>query len=239
MIMAMADSASEALGRVLRAFRERKGLSRAQLAEKVRAHHNQIQKLENGERKLTIEWIERLAPHLGTTAEGFLAELRPQPRPVGEIGKKAEISETLIPPRSVYTSNPWPRDLRVLGMAECGPDGWSLWNGDVIEMTSRPPNLAGAQHGYAVYIVGDSMEPRYFAGELAYIHPGKPVSIGDFVLVQVRPPEGDETPRAVLKRLVRRSPTKLTLEQYNPKKTTEIRLSDVISVHQVVGAGKS
>src|SRR5512146_2185300 len=23
--------------------------------------------------------------------------------------------------------------LRVLGMAECGPDGWSLWNGDVID----------------------------------------------------------------------------------------------------------
>ena len=23
----------------------------------------------------------------------------------------------------------------VLGMAECGPDGWSLWNGDIIDTT--------------------------------------------------------------------------------------------------------
>jgi len=27
-------------------------------------------------------------------------------------------------------------------MAECGPDGWSLWNGDVIDMIARPASLA-------------------------------------------------------------------------------------------------
>ena len=31
------------------------------------------------------------------------------------------------------------------------------------------------------------MEPRYYAGELAHIHPGKPITIGAFVLVQIRP----------------------------------------------------
>jgi phage repressor protein C with HTH and peptisase S24 domain len=126
----------------------------------------------------------------------------------------------------------------VLGMAECGPDGWSLWNGDVIDTIPRPSNLMGAPKAYAVYIVGDSMEPRYYSGELAHIHPGKPVTIGAFVLVQMRPEHDGDTPKAVVKRLIKRSATKLVLEQYNPAKKFELKLDDVVSIHRVVGSGE-
>ena len=143
------------------------------------------------------------------------------------------------PGASVYSPERWPRDLRVLGMAECGPDGWSLWNGEVIEMTSRPPNLAGAALAYAVYVVGDSMEPRYHSGELVYVHPGRPVDVGAYVLVQVKPAHDGEAPKAVVKRLVRRSATKVTLEQFNPRKTVELKASDIISMHRVVGSGEA
>ncbi len=126
----------------------------------------------------------------------------------------------------------------VLGMAECGADGWSLWNGDIIDTIPRPMNLAGAPKAYAVYIVGDSMEPRYYSGELAHIHPGKPVTIGAFVLVQIRPDHDGETPKAVVKRLIKRSATKVTLEQYNPPKKFDIKTDDIVSIHRVVGSGE-
>lgn len=126
----------------------------------------------------------------------------------------------------------------VLGMAECGPDGWSLWNGDIIDTIPRPMNLAGAPRAYAVYIVGDSMEPRYYSGELAHIHPGKPVTIGAFVLVQIRPDHDGDTPKAVVKRLIKRSATKITLEQYNPAKKFDIKTDDIVSIHRVVGSGE-
>jgi len=126
----------------------------------------------------------------------------------------------------------------VLGMAECGPDGWSLWTGDIIDTIPRPMNLAGAPKAYAVYIVGDSMEPRYYSGELAHIHPGKPVTIGAFVLVQIRPDHDGETPKAVVKRLIKRSATKVTLEQYNPPKKFDIKTDDIVSIHRVVGSGE-
>lgn len=138
-----------------------------------------------------------------------------------------------------YSAERWPRDLRVLGMAECGPDGWSLWNGEVIEMTSRPPNLAGAALAYAVYVVGSSMEPRYHSGELVYVHPGRPVNVGAYVLVQVKPVHDGDAPKAVVKRLVRRSATKVTLEQFNPKKMIELKTGDIISMHRVVGSGEA
>jgi len=142
-------------------------------------------------------------------------------------------------PAPIYSAERWPRDLRVLGMAECGPDGWSLWNGEIIEMTSRPPNLAGAALAYAVYVIGSSMEPRYHSGELVYVHPGRPVDVGAYVLVQVKPSADGEAPRAVIKRLVRRSATKVTLEQFNPKKTVELKTGDIISIHRVVGSGEA
>lgn len=132
----------------------------------------------------------------------------------------------------------WPRDLRVLGLAECGPDGWSHMNGEVIGMTSRPPSLAGAPQAYAVYVVGDSMEPRYHSGEIVFIHPGRPVTPGAYVLVQLKPADGDPAPRAILKRLVRRSASKITLEQFQPAKTIEVKSTELVSMHRVVGSGE-
>lgn len=105
-------------------------------------------------------------------------------------------------------------------------------------MAPRPPSLAGVPKAYAVYAKGDSMEERYYAGELVYINPARPVEPGNFVLVQLKPAHDGEPPGAVLKRLVRRSATKVVLEQFNPPKKIEIKTSDIVSMHRVVGTGE-
>ena len=132
-----------------------------------------------------------------------------------------------------------PERLKVLGMAECGPDGWSLWNGDVIDMIERPASLNGVPSAYAVYVVGASMEPRYHPGELVHIHPGKPLTVGAYVLVQRRPKNDGDPPLAVIKRLARRTGNKIVLEQFNPPRTFEIRNDDIVSIHRVVGSGEA
>jgi hypothetical protein len=48
-----------------------------------------------------------------------------------------------------------------------------------------------------------------------------------------------KTSKAVVKRLVRRSATKVTLEQFNPKKTIELKSSDVLPMHRNVGSGEA
>jgi phage repressor protein C with HTH and peptisase S24 domain len=232
----------------LRAAREAAGFkSASDAAQRFRWRASTYMAHENGQNGIRTEPALAYARAFGVDPGWLMTGLRadrPEAAQRGERQRSSRASrgqhETgTAPVDALYSGERWPRDLRVLGMAECGPDGWSLWNGEVIEMTSRPPNLAGAALAYAVYVVGDSMEPRYHSGELVYVHPGRPVDVGAYVLVQVKPKDDGDAPRAVVKRLVRRSATKVMLEQFNPKKTIELKTGDILSMHRVVGSGEA
>ncbi|WP_246388849.1 helix-turn-helix domain-containing protein [Microvirga mediterraneensis] len=69
----------------LRSLRTKNNLSQAQLAELAGTSQPQIKRLEDGERKLTKEWAERLAPHLHVSAEELLFPPRMVPL-VGYVG---------------------------------------------------------------------------------------------------------------------------------------------------------
>lgn len=56
----------------LKKIREKAGLTQTALAERVGTTQPQILRLENGSRKLTMEWAKRLAPALQTTPEVIL-----------------------------------------------------------------------------------------------------------------------------------------------------------------------
>jgi phage repressor protein C with HTH and peptisase S24 domain len=195
-------------------------LSQPQLAKKAGSiTYQAIQQLEAGG---GTKHLVAIARALGVSAEWLQDGTGPAP------------SGKIAPSRAALAEK-----LKVLGMAECGADGWSLWNGDVIDMVDRPASLAGVANAYGVYVVGGSMEPRYFPGELVLIHPGKPVTLGAFVLVQRKPKQDGEPPLAVIKRLIKRTASKITLEQFNPAKSFDIRSDDIVSVHRVVGASEA
>ena len=223
------------LAKRLQDVMERAGLTQAALARKASqfgepVSQQVVQHLTSG-RNTTSKSLVPIAKALDVSVEWLTT---------GEGGSFA-VKGGAAGMRAGKTARDQARDnerVPVLGMAECGPDGWSLWNGDIIDTIPRPLNLMGAPRAYAVYIVGDSMEPRYYSGELAHIHPGKPVTIGAFVLVQMRPDHDGETPKAVVKRLIKRSATKITLEQYNPAKKFDIKTDDIVSIHRVVGSGE-
>jgi transcriptional regulator with XRE-family HTH domain len=56
----------------IREWRRRKGLSMAELARLTRTTASQISKIERGERRLTVEWLGRLAPALGCRRQDLL-----------------------------------------------------------------------------------------------------------------------------------------------------------------------
>lgn len=127
--------------------------------------------------------------------------------------------------------------IPVYGHAMGGKHGEFVLNGNQIADVLAPASLANVKDAYAVYIVGSSMEPRYSAGEVAFIHPGMPVKKGDYVVAQIATDE-NSAPLAFVKRFVSFDDRRLKLEQLNPKKTLEFPKAKVVSVHLVWMAGR-
>lgn len=129
--------------------------------------------------------------------------------------------------------------IPVYGHAMGGKDGQFVLNGNKVADVVAPPSLAGVPEAYAVYVVGDSMAPRYFAGETVFVNPRLPVRKDDFVVAQIAAggaPEGD-APLAYVKRFVSMDANSLKLAQYNPPKTLKFPRDRVVSVHRIIMGG--
>ena len=103
---------------------------------------------------------------------------------------------------------------------------------DPIDRVATPPWLIHARDCYAVNVIGDSMEPRYYAGEQIYVSPNKAPAPGDFVVVQIRE---DHVHKAIVKRLVQ-SGDEIVLEQLNPATKITYQVDEVKSIHVVTGS---
>ncbi len=81
----MADHADKNGGpNYLKAWREFRGMSQADLADAVGTNQNMIGYLESGERGLSAKWLRKLAPAL-KTQPGFILEHDPSALPTDII----------------------------------------------------------------------------------------------------------------------------------------------------------
>jgi hypothetical protein len=126
--------------------------------------------------------------------------------------------------------------IPVYGSAVGGIDGEFVLNGSILYEVMAPPSLSPVSGAYAVQVSGESMEPRYFDGEVVFVDPTRRVTKGDFVVAQIIMDESD-TRLAYIKRFVRHNAEELVLEQYNPPKRLTFPHENVHSVHFVVMGG--
>ncbi len=131
------------------------------------------------------------------------------------------------------------RDLPVRGVAAAGSDALFITNGEPHDWLLRPAVLIGVNEAYAVVAAGTSMEPRYFDGEVVFVHPGRRVAPGPhtFVVVQFYPQEEGEAPKAVIKKYERLTGSELVLSQYNPPQELRFPVETVKSIHLIVNPG--
>ena len=105
---------------------------------------------------------------------------------------------------------------------------------DPIEWRGRPSILEGVPDAFAMYVVNDSMEPRYRQGDLLLVHPHRPVKPGNDVLcVKI---SGNREHLAMIKQLVRANSKEVVLLQYNPHKEIVIPRAEVANLYRVMGA---
>jgi len=112
-------------------------------------------------------------------------------------------------------------------------DGYTSFNGEIVERVQCPSGLEDVAGLYATMVAGTSMTDRFEPGNYVFAHPNKPARRGDYVVIQIAGRDGDP-PSGYVKRLVSRSDGKLTVEQLNPPEKLVFDGDHVVSVHKVV-----
>lgn len=239
------------LGRALKSAREHRDLTQLDVAKALKVSRAAVSQWEAGTTEPSTENLINVCELLGISLEaatgGMVQHMRLEP-PIEIEGKIFESSITDRRPemrnienevrRSMYNRVPdrasLPSDVPVYGVAVGGSDAEFLINGEIVDYVRRPDGILRARDVYAIYVVGSSMAPRFEEGELVYVSPSRPVSIGDYVVIQLKPKGEAEPKKALIKRLSRRSPANVTLEQFNPANTFKIDIHNIDTIHRVI-----
>lgn len=189
----------------IKELRKARGLSLEKVAQGADTTKGQIQKLENGTRRLTQEWMERIAPVLGCKPFELIW--------TDDVKEPFELSNI-------------ESHLQVKGKVAAGQ--WlevSLMDDDKYQMipVDRIEKYSGRQ--YALRVEGDSIDKYARDGEyiicLAFADLGREVKTGDLVVVERTDSAGRV--EATVKRVrVAGSRVELWPESTNPKLQNKI-----------------
>lgn len=106
-------------------------------------------------------------------------------------------------------------------------------SGDVIDWVERPHGLRNAQHSYALYVTGISMEPLYRQGDIIFLHPGRPPRSGDVVVIQTQTHK-DADIISYVKEFVRRTDDGVLVKQFNPEAEIVFKHDTIKEIHRVM-----
>ena len=199
-------------------FRTARGWSLQQLASASGTSKSQIDKLERGDRRLTVDWMVRLGKALGCDPRALM--LQPGLAPIAA----ADASATgLIPVRGWQTAP----------MQKTGLNNQLIFTDTPVDQVGRPAYLLHAKDAYALYVVDDAMIPMFRPRQLLFVNPYKPASPGGGVVVTTT--QGGVSIREYVGGKQGAKPS-VILRAYHPaRRDTTVPLNAIASLHAVVG----
>jgi phage repressor protein C with HTH and peptisase S24 domain len=202
-------------GEKIKAEREKRSWSQADLGRKVGISQVAIKKIEDGDTRQS-KHLARIAIELGLP----LAEIDPSLPSEPDAGRTLER-------RQIYGAN----DFRIYAAAEGGP-GEIIRSSDPVDWVPRPAPVAHVKDAYGLYVMGESMVPEYRPGDVALVNPTLP-QIGGEVYIFYAELEG--TARATIKHLRRATGDKWLVSQHNKPKDFELSRKEWQWAHRVIG----
>ncbi len=184
------------------------GITPTELARHIGMSGPALRRYVRGELTVSIEIADKVARYFGVTVEEVIG-------------------------RPLKSGVPAAARIPLYGSAQGGAGADITDVSTPIETIPAPEYLRSRADSYAVYCVGGSMEPRYFAGEILFVDPHRPPRRDDYVVVQLK---NGGTAHAMVKRFVSRNDKEVVLEQHNPSKEIRLAAKTVVAIHRVVGA---
>jgi phage repressor protein C with HTH and peptisase S24 domain len=215
---------------------QRVDASQADLARHLRLAPSAVSRMLKGERQMKPLEVVHIASFLRVPEDEVLRHAVDSavPAPAADAPRRGRgrprSSEAATPPASAPRLLQESERIPIRSGARGGTDQEMFLEDGPIGYTPRPANLGGVRAAYAIYMVGDSMEPRYEPGWLLHVNPFKPPTRGRDVVVY-------KIDQAVLiKQFVGWEGDTLVLRQLNPPGTLRIPRDQVRECHLVVGA---
>jgi len=213
------------VGEAIRRARKQRGRVMRNIAERLEIDVAAIGNWETGRNLPSTENLLQVANYLRVdpTALGrgdviFLDD--------ESLNEAEQITGEIVPPQG-------PSDVPLMGVTYGGDDGDFEFNGEVAGHVRRPPGIAGMRKVFALHVLSNSMIPRYDPGEVIYCGDREPV-IGDHVVIETFPEEGDAHGKSFVKKLVKRTAAEIIVEQYNPPKELTFNRYAIKSLWRVI-----
>lgn len=207
----------------LKTARKAKGWSQADLAREAGASQQLISQIENGVPSAGKDQLPSIAAALGIEVTDLDRDFWNSHPALKVVRAKVEERRDTPPPASVALP---------LYAAVRGGHAEMVLENNPIGIERHP--LEGVRDAYAVYVVGESMEPVFRQGDQLLVNPHIPPSPGVDVILQSETLETGER-YAMVKRLVRPGHNEWRLKQFNPAKEFTVPRAAYPECHVIVG----
>jgi phage repressor protein C with HTH and peptisase S24 domain len=217
----------------LRSLLKERGMSARELSLKAGLNETAVKAILRGSSESPRgKTISAIASVLDIPPSQLLTQVNQDP---GASLQKPNTRLVTNPP-SLPDFQSLPRDVPVMGRALGGPEGTFALNlqEGPLDWARRPTGLAGVDNVFALYVEGDSMSPWREPGDLIYVSKARPAQIGSHVVVVLKSTQAGEPPMAYVKKLVRRTASRIELRQYNPDALMCLEMAHVHEVLRVV-----
>lgn len=226
-----------------------KDMREAEWAREAQVNSSFFQSIKKGVTP-RIDTLERVLAVIGVTPSEFYA-MDGQAVPVLSTARQVAARNVVDQPHIAETQAPFSgrafhKDVPIYGTAQgadirLGEKGavtdiqpTMIEPADIVDYAFRPPGLQARKHVYALYVQGMSMEPRWSPGDLIYVDPRRPPSIGDDVIAQLVDPADDQVITGLIKRLTWRDHEWIELRQFSPDQHFRIETTRISALHRVI-----
>lgn len=207
-------------GEVIRALRQARGLTGADLARRVGTTKETIHKIETG-RTRRSSVLPEIARELGVSVEEISPEIA--------NGPSAETVD-----RALGRTMGFARGAGGIPLYSAGDagEGNIFIRFEPIDFFRRPAPLMHVQGAYALLVDGSTMVPALEPSDVALVNPRLfPRKGMNILLLQ----DGEEQVRGTLKRYEGQSSRHWRASQWQPQRTIEFEKADWPRIHSVIG----
>lgn len=206
----------------LKNLRDAKNLTMEALAEAIGTTASQINKLEKGQRKLSLDWAKKLAPILSVSPFELL-----------DVEDDAKYDMRLPPAGGFSEARPsaYTPKIPVWGVVDA-QDGerYAINMEDTpVEWIEPLPMQSADKAAFAVLVAGESMSPKYEPGNIACVNTRKPAIKGQDCIIEFTDGSG------MIKKYIGSSADEYIFEQLNPHKQLKFKKKDIVRILPVVG----